>query len=105
MIYTSGTTGKPKGAFRRGAANRAQVGRDVGVHRLHARRRLHPDRSAVPLGPGGFMGIAQALGQTVVLQRKFDPEDWLRLVDKYKVHIDVQRADTDPDDLHLPGRR
>jgi len=31
------------------------------------------------------MGIAQALGQTVVLQRKFDPVDWLRLVDKYKV--------------------
>ena len=31
------------------------------------------------------MGIAQALGQTVVLQRKFDPVDWLRLVDTYKV--------------------
>ena len=31
------------------------------------------------------MGIAQALGQTVIVQRKFDPEDWLRLVDKYKV--------------------
>jgi acyl-CoA synthetase (AMP-forming)/AMP-acid ligase II len=36
-------------------------------------------------GPGGFMGIGQALGQTVVVQRKFDPEDWLRLVDTYKV--------------------
>ena len=32
-------------------------------------------------GPGGFMGVAFALGNTVVLQRKFDPEDWLRLVD------------------------
>ena len=31
------------------------------------------------------MGIAQALGQTVVLQRKFDPEDWLRLVETYRV--------------------
>ncbi len=31
------------------------------------------------------MGVAQVLGQTVVLQRKFDPVDWLRLVDKYKV--------------------
>jgi fatty-acyl-CoA synthase/long-chain acyl-CoA synthetase len=31
------------------------------------------------------MGIALALGQTIVVQRKFDPEDWLRLVDKYKV--------------------
>ena len=35
-------------------------------------------------GPGGFMGIAMALGQTVVLQRKFDPEDWLRLLQTYK---------------------
>jgi fatty-acyl-CoA synthase/long-chain acyl-CoA synthetase len=31
------------------------------------------------------MGIGQALGQTVVLQRKFDPEDWLRLVSTYNV--------------------
>ena len=30
------------------------------------------------------MGIAMALGQTVVLQRKFDPEDWLRLLATYK---------------------
>ena len=36
-------------------------------------------------GPSGFMAIAQALGQTVVLQRKFDPEDWLRLVEDHKV--------------------
>jgi fatty-acyl-CoA synthase/long-chain acyl-CoA synthetase len=31
------------------------------------------------------MGIAHVLGQTVVLQRKFDAEDWLRLVEKYSV--------------------
>jgi fatty-acyl-CoA synthase/long-chain acyl-CoA synthetase len=35
-------------------------------------------------GPGGFMGIALAMGQTIILQRKFDPEDWLRLVDTYR---------------------
>ena len=35
-------------------------------------------------GPGGFMGSALAMGQTIVLQHKFDPEDWLRLVDTYK---------------------
>ena len=50
------------------------------------------------------MGVAQALGQTIVLQRKFDPEDWLRLVDKYQRHVDVHRADADPDDLQ-PARR
>ena len=50
------------------------------------------------------MGIALALGQTVVLQRKFDPEDWLRLVDTYQRHVDVLRADADPHDLQ-PARR
>ena len=86
MIYTSGTTGKPKGAFRRGAGNPAQVAAMIGVHRLHARRRLHHHRPAVPQrSRAASWRIAQALGQTVVLQRKFDPEDWLRLVDEYKV--------------------
>jgi fatty-acyl-CoA synthase/long-chain acyl-CoA synthetase len=31
------------------------------------------------------MGIAQVLGQSVVVQRKFDPEDWLRLLETYTV--------------------
>jgi fatty-acyl-CoA synthase/long-chain acyl-CoA synthetase len=31
------------------------------------------------------MGASMLFGQTIVLQRKFDAEDWLRLVDKYKV--------------------
>ena len=55
-------------------------------------------------GPGGFMGIAQALGQTVVLQRRFDPEDWLRLVDTLPHHVDLLRPDAHPHDLHAAGR-
>ena len=85
MSYTSGTTGKPKGALRRGT---------VGAEQAAAMMALigyTPDDIYIPTGPlyhsgpGGFMGIAQALGQTTVLQRKFNPEDWLRLVEKYKV--------------------
>ena len=85
MIYTSGTTGKPKGAFRRGNAGTEQAAA------LVAFIGYTPDDVYVPTGPlyhsgpGGFMGVAQAMGQTVVLQRKFNPEDWLRLVDKYTV--------------------
>ncbi|HSB86222.1 MAG TPA: AMP-binding protein, partial [Ilumatobacteraceae bacterium] len=85
MIYTSGTTGKPKGAFRRGGGDLSAAVALIGLIGYT------PDDvyiSTGPLyhsGPGGFMGIAQTLGQTVVLQRKFDAEDWLRLVDKYKV--------------------
>jgi acyl-CoA synthetase (AMP-forming)/AMP-acid ligase II len=83
MIYTSGTTGKPKGAYRRatgeaGAALVAKIG-------------YSPDDIYIPTGPLyhsgplGFMGIGLALGQTVIIQRKFDPLDWLRLVDAYRV--------------------
>ena len=31
------------------------------------------------------MSAGLTLGQTIIIQRKFDPEDWLRLVDKYQV--------------------
>ena len=58
--------------------------RDAAAHRVHARRHLHHDRTLYHSGPGGFMGVALALGQTIVLQRKFDAEDWLRLVDTHR---------------------
>jgi fatty-acyl-CoA synthase/long-chain acyl-CoA synthetase len=83
MIYTSGTTGKPKGALRRTAGNPQQT---AALLQYFGAR---PDDIYIttgPLyhsGPGGFMGIALAMGQTIVLQRKFEPVDWLRLVDTY----------------------
>jgi fatty-acyl-CoA synthase/long-chain acyl-CoA synthetase len=85
MIYTSGTTGHPKGAVRKGTADPEQL------RALLALIGYRPDDvylSTGPLyhsGPGGFMGIAFALGNTVVLQRKFDAADWLRLLEKYRV--------------------
>ncbi|MEP7201530.1 MAG: AMP-binding protein [Ilumatobacteraceae bacterium] len=85
MIYTSGTTGKPKGAFRRGAANPAQVAAMVGFVGYTPNDVYITTGPLYHSGPSGFMAIAHALGQTVVLQRKFDPEDWLRIVDTYKV--------------------
>ncbi len=85
MIYTSGTTGKPKGAFRSGAVNPAQVGAMLALVGYTPADVYIPTGPLYHSGPGGFLAIAQVLGQTVVLQRKFDPLDWLRLVDKYKV--------------------
>jgi fatty-acyl-CoA synthase/long-chain acyl-CoA synthetase len=85
MIYTSGTTGKPKGAMRTGLGDPEQL------RQMIAHIGYRPDDvylTTGPLyhsGPGGFMLIAQILGNTVVLQRRFDPEDWLRLVAKYRV--------------------
>ena len=84
MIYTSGTTGKPKGAFRRNAADPAQ---SLAMMQFIGYRPDDVYITTGPLyhsGPGGFMGSALAMGQTIVLQHKFDPEDWLRLVDTYK---------------------
>jgi acyl-CoA synthetase (AMP-forming)/AMP-acid ligase II len=85
MIYTSGTTGRPKGAVR---SSRLDPRSSAGLLTLIG---YTPDDVYVttgPLyhsGPGGFAGIAHALGNTVVVQHKFDAEDWLRLVQKYRV--------------------
>jgi fatty-acyl-CoA synthase/long-chain acyl-CoA synthetase len=85
MIYTSGTTGKPKGAFRRGGSNATQVAAMVAFVGYTPSDIYITTGPLYHSGPGGFMAIAQALGQTVVVQRKFDPEDWLRLVEKHAV--------------------
>ncbi len=84
MIYTSGTTGKPKGAYRntrrdpeQGAAMAAFIGYTPDDVYLTTGPLYHS-------GPGGFMASAQAMGQTVVLQHKFDPVDWLRLLETYR---------------------
>ncbi len=85
MIYTSGTTGKPKGAVRKNTGDPEQIAQMLAV------MGVQPDDiylTTGPLyhsGPSGFLGMAYALGNSAVLQRKFDAEDWLRLVDKYNV--------------------
>jgi len=84
MIYTSGTTGKPKGALRRGGGDPTQAMAMIALIGYTADDVYITTGPLYHSGPGGFMGIAQMLGQTVVLQRKFDPQDWLRLVDAHR---------------------
>jgi acyl-CoA synthetase (AMP-forming)/AMP-acid ligase II len=85
VIYTSGTTGRPKGAVRKGAGGPEQLG---GLVQLLG---CTPDDVHVtcgPLyhsGPLAFLTLATAFGNTFVVQRHFDAEDWLRLVDRYRV--------------------
>ncbi len=85
MIYTSGTTGKPKGALRTSAGDPAQGAALLGLIGYTGDDIYITTGPLYHSGPGGFMGVAQTLGNSVVIQRKFDPVDWLRLVDKYKV--------------------
>ena len=85
MTYTSGTTGKPKGAVREGAQDPEVLG---ALLNLFAFRPGDIYLTSGPLyhsGPSAFMAAGMLFGQTIVVQRKFDAEDWLRLVDKYKV--------------------
>jgi acyl-CoA synthetase (AMP-forming)/AMP-acid ligase II len=85
MIYTSGTTGKPKGAVRFGPLDPEVMG---ALLMLFGYRPDDIYITSGPLyhsGPSAFMGAGLLFGQTIVLQRKFDAEDWLRLVDKYHV--------------------
>src|SRR6266568_3168989 len=84
MIYTSGTTGKPKGA-KRGAADQALVFAMVMELRM-AGEEMH--LTTGPLyhsGPNAFAFLSHMLGGTVVIMRKFDAHEWVRLVTKHKV--------------------
>ncbi len=85
MIYTSGTTGKPKGAVRESVGDPAQTARMIAFYGYRSDDVYITTGPLYHSGPSGFMAIAQMLGNTVVLQRKFDPEDWLRLIDAYRV--------------------
>ncbi len=85
MIYTSGTTGRPKGAVRE-----ASLDTSAALALLQFIGYVPEDvyLTTGPLyhsGPGGFATLAHAMGNTIVVQRKFDPEDWLRLLQTYRV--------------------
>ena len=85
MIYTSGTTGKPKGAVRSSLGN-AQQSAALWAEIGYVERDVYITTG--PLyhsGPSGFLATAHRQGQTAVLQHKFDEEDWLRLVETYRV--------------------
>jgi acyl-CoA synthetase (AMP-forming)/AMP-acid ligase II len=85
MIYTSGTTGKPKGAVRKGMGDPDQVARLLALIGYAQDDVYIPTGPLYHSGPSGFLAISTTLGNTSIIQRAFDPEDWLRLVDKYRV--------------------
>jgi acyl-CoA synthetase (AMP-forming)/AMP-acid ligase II len=84
MIYTSGTTGKPKGAVRSGPPDPEVLGALVNLFGYRPDDIYLTSGPLYHSGPSAFMGIALLFGQTIIVQRKFDAEDWLRLVDKHQ---------------------
>ena len=86
MIYTSGTTGKPKGAVRSAApGDPAMLEAMMGLYRWQPDDVYLTTGPLYHSGPGGFLGLAHLLGNTAVLQRAFDAQDWLRLLDTHEV--------------------
>jgi acyl-CoA synthetase (AMP-forming)/AMP-acid ligase II len=79
IILTSGTTGTPKGAPRSEAGIDAAVGL---LSRLPLRRDWRTHIAAPLFHTWGWahLALSMLLGSTVVLRRRFDPEDCLRAV-------------------------
>ena len=88
MIYTSGTTGKPK-AVRRMPASQAEV--DQRRQLLELVYNGKPGKVAMSTGPlYHLFSLAVVMsnlgaGASVVVMRRFDPEEFLRLVEKHRV--------------------
>lgn len=83
IILTSGTTGTPKGAPRN------EAGIDAAISLLSRMPLRHGWRThiAAPLfHTWGFahLALAMLLGSTIVLKRRFDPEDCLRTVEEHR---------------------
>ncbi len=85
MIYTSGTTGKPKGAVRSGPPDPEVLGALLNLFGYRPDDIYITSGPLYHSGPSAFMGAGLLFGQTIIVQRRFGAEDWLRLVDKYKV--------------------
>jgi acyl-CoA synthetase (AMP-forming)/AMP-acid ligase II len=86
MIYTSGTTGRPKGVFRSGGVDPVLLLSLVQGFGLQMGAEVHlvpaPLYHSAPT-LGSVLTIV--LGGTLVIMSKFEPEEFLRLIDREKV--------------------
>jgi acyl-CoA synthetase (AMP-forming)/AMP-acid ligase II len=90
MLYTSGTTGKPKGVaigendFRRTAIGIGMMGMRWNINENDRYLLVGPSYHA---GPAVWAQIMLAVGGSVVVMRRWDTEECLRLLDEYDVTV------------------
>jgi long-chain acyl-CoA synthetase len=91
MLYSSGTTGRPKGVKRAGAIDPAIDAPNPLAMLGQALYGWTPDvvyLSPAPLyhaAPLGWSMAVHAIGGTVVMMERFDAEDALKFIEKYKI--------------------
>ena len=90
MVYSSGTTGRPKGVHLALSGGPATEPHQL-AERLEQQYHLGPESvmlSPAPLyhtAPLAYSTMAQRLGATVVILRKFDPEAALAAIERHRV--------------------
>jgi long-chain acyl-CoA synthetase len=90
MIYTSGTTGRPKGVRREAPTPEQLAARMDTIGMAMGLKRGDEPRTVVtgPMyhsAPNAYGWLALQLGGSVVLQPRFDPEELLAMIEKYKI--------------------
>ncbi|NBU84562.1 MAG: acyl-CoA synthetase [Sphingomonadaceae bacterium] len=92
MVYSSGTTGRPKG-IRLPLPEGGVTGPHMLAERSAKNYGVNPDTvylSPAPLyhtAPLAFTTSCHRLGATVIVMPKFDPEEALRSIERYKVTV------------------
>jgi len=89
MIYTSGTTGNPKGAYRKNGVDLLAVMRILAAFEITGSDvylLAGPGYHSAPLLFGALTG---AVGGTTVIERKFDAEEALALIDRHHCTLTV----------------
>ncbi|MGW8538514.1 AMP-binding protein [Rhodococcus qingshengii] len=96
MLYSSGTTGQPKGVWRPLTGRTVQEGKPSLIPVYQETYGMGPDTiylSPAPIYHGApllFSTDSMALGATVVMMEKFDAEQALALIEKYRVtHVQL----------------